>query len=144
MVRSSNEADKRFSPSTEDGLGRLIRWSLEDAVSRADPSPDVWPKILQQVKQMGKPAPARRRLLSGLVPLMQAVVVSSLLLAFGLGVDRSMVVPQRKRQTVSTPTVQVSVASEEMPQDVLSGYILFRQAREPLPRKRSGGYIREP
>ncbi|MBM4429572.1 MAG: hypothetical protein FJ026_04385 [Chloroflexi bacterium] len=125
----------------EDDLGRLIRWSLEDAVSGAEPSPDVWPRILQQVKQKGaasEPGPVRRRLLSGLVPLMQAVVVSSLLLVFGLSVDRSMLMPHPESQALPTPAVQVSVVSEEESQDVLSGCILFRQAKEPLPRPSTG------
>jgi len=144
MVRSSREADKRSSQTAEDGLGRLIRWSLEDVVSGAEPAADVWPRILEQVKQIGQPAPSRRRFLSGLVPLMQAVVVCSLLLAFGLGLDRTTLVPHAERRAAATPAVRVSVFSEEMPQDVLSGYVLFQQARQPLPRKISGGYIREP
>jgi hypothetical protein len=144
MVRSSNEADKRFSQPAEDSLGRLIRCSLEDVVSKAEPAADVWPRILEQVKQMGQPAPSRRRFLSGLAPLMQAVVVSSLLLAFGLGLDRTMVVPRTERQAVATPAVRLSVASDEKPQDVLSGYVLSRLAKEPLPRRSPRGYIREP
>lgn len=148
MVRSSKGAENKAMHLAEDDLGRLLRWSLEDAVSGAEPSPDVWPRVLQQVKQKSaasKSGPARRRLLSGVVPLMQAVVVSSLLLAFGLSMDRTMLVSRPERRAVATPTVRVSsVAYDEESEDMLSGYILFRQAKEPLPRPSKGGYMREP
>ncbi len=142
MARSKDALDKINGLSSENDLGRLIRWSLEDSVSAAEPPADVWPRILSRVREMNAPTNLRRwarRSLRPLAPLVQAVVISVLLLAFGLEVNRGVTVSHRP--THSTPAVRRIPTREEQPQDVLRGYILFRMGREPSLRRR--GFIPE-
>jgi hypothetical protein len=144
MVRPDDEADSTYPMSSEDDLARLIRWSLEYSVSGAEPPADVWPKILGRVHEMPAPARPKRSLGTSfpLAPFVQAVVVSALLLAFGLGVERDVVMPRREYRVDSTPTVVRKVrTSEEVPEDMLRGYILAHM-EQGLPQ-RLGGEIRE-
>jgi hypothetical protein len=128
--------------AVEDDLGRMIRWGLEDSFSEAEPPHDVWPKIMLRVQEMR--APARRasvkpRLPFSLAPLVQTVVVSALLLSFALGVDRNPSLPQAERTVRSTPTVQRMNPNQELPNDMLSGYLLARMAQQSPIRQRPGG-----
>lgn len=144
MVRPDDEADSTYPMSSEDDLARLIRWSLKDSISGAEPPADVWPKILGRVREMSASAHPKRSLRTSfpLAPFVQAVVVSALLLAFGLGVERAVVMPRREYRVDSTPTVVRKVrAPEEVPEDMLRGYVLARMERR-LPQ-RLGGEIRE-
>ncbi|MGB9880322.1 MAG: hypothetical protein ACPLRM_06130, partial [Anaerolineae bacterium] len=87
--------------SSEDELGGLIRWGLEETVARAEPPADVWPKILAQVKEMDASALSqrhRKRATLSLASFIQAVVISVLLLAFGLEVNRNVPLSQRTYQ----------------------------------------------
>jgi len=126
----------------EDDLGRMIRWGLEDSFSNAEPPDDVWPKIMSRVQEMRVPTrrthPQRRHSFS-LAPLVQAVVVSTLLLAFGLGVDRNVTAPRGAQSAHATPTAQKVVSSQELPDDMLSGYLLARMQKQSLTRQRRGG-----
>jgi len=118
----------------QDDLERLIRWSLVDSVSGAEPSAKVWANIVARVRKVetgsGSGRETGRRWLQPLVPLAQAVVVSALLLVFGLGVDhdRMSTIDYRLR---ATPTVTGSTALKDSPDDVLRGYMLFRREAEP-------------
>lgn len=144
MVRPDDEADSTYPMSSEDDLERLIHWGLEDAISGAEPPADVWPKVLGRVRDMRVPTCPKRSLRTSfpLAPFVQAVVVSALLLAFGLGVERDVVMPRREYRVYSTPTVVRKLrAPEEVPEDMLRGYILARMEQR-LPQ-RLGGEIRE-
>jgi hypothetical protein len=128
--------------AAQDDLERMIRWGLEDSFSEAEPPHDVWPKIKLRVQEMRAPAhraPLRRRLSFSLVPLVQTVVASVLLLSFVLGVDRNPTAPQGERTIRSTPTVPRVVSSQGLPNDMLSGYLLARMAQQPTLRQRPGG-----
>jgi hypothetical protein len=123
-----------------DDLGRMIRWGLEDSFSGAEPPDDVWPKIMSRVQEMrAQRTPVKRRPSFSLAPLVQTLVVSALLLAFGLGVDRNLTAPRGELAVRSTPTAPRVVASEELPNDMLRGYLLARMAQQPRARQRPGG-----
>jgi len=142
MAHLGNEADSTYPMPSEDDLGRLLRWSLEDSISGAEPPADAWPKILERVCQMRTPTRPKhslRRSSFPLAPFVQAVVISALLLAFGLGIDLSVVMPRREYHIRSTPTIRKVRAAEEL-EDILRGYILARMEQE-LPT-RKGGNIR--
>jgi hypothetical protein len=66
--------------------------------------------------------------------LAQAVVVSAILLAFGLGMDRELVTPGTYAQR-ATPTVRSSQPQGESTDDILRGYMLFRRQPDPLAQK---------
>ena len=117
----------------EGDLGRLIRWELESSVSEAEPSADVWPRIMSRVGAMDVPRGGRyrkNRSLFPLAPLLQAVVISVLLLVFGLEVNNDWVTPKGDGRAYSTPITRRAPTSQEYPDDVLRGCILARQARE--------------
>ena len=136
------DEEKTDSASADDDLGQLIRWSLQDSVAKAEPPAEVWLKIRDRVSQRSVPATSqrlRRRL--PVVSLVQAVVISSLLLAFGFGLERDVVTPSRQSRTVSAPVVR-SAISYETPNDLLSGHLLLQMKREPSPSGRVGGYAR--
>jgi hypothetical protein len=83
--------------------------------------------------------PVRRRLSFSLAPLVQTVVVSALLLAFGLGVDRNVTAPRGERNLRATPTVVKVDSSRELPDDMLRGYLLARMAQQLAVPQRPGG-----
>ena len=145
MVHRSDKEDAVEQFSAEDDLGRLIRWGLEDSYSQAEPPADLWPKILARVQEMPAPTPStrpargRRRPALSLAPFVQAVVVSALLLAFMLGVDRNVVAPRVEQRVRPTPTVQRVAVDQEFPDDMLRGYMLARVERAPLVHYRQGG-----
>ena len=128
------ETEEQFS--ADDDLGRLIRWGLEDSVSNVEPSARVWTRVLTRVREMeAAPAPKRslKRFLP-LVPLAQAVVVSAILLAFGLGMDRELATPGTYAQR-ATPTVRSSQSQTDSTDDMMRGYMLFRRQPDPLAQK---------
>ncbi len=139
MVRHCAEADNACPVREEDDLGQLIRWSLEDSLDGAEPSADAWPKILERVNRVTARA-APRRVAFPLASLVQAVVISVLLLAFGLG-DHNVVMPGRQYRTTSTPTVRRARVSEEFPEDLLRGYVLRQMEKASLSRNHRGGHI---
>ena len=146
MARSSDEPHDASPASSEDDLGRLIRWSLNDLVSGAEPSAGVWTKIASRLRE--PPAPTGpwqwlKRSFIPLVPMLQAAVISVLLLAFGLGVDRNASAP-RKSDSVRypTPTVLRRVTPDvEGQDDMLRGYMLVQRVRVPVFRPK--GHIPE-
>ncbi len=129
-------------PLADDDLGRMIHWGLEDSFSKAEPPDDLWPKIMSRLQEMRAPAPrapVRRRISFSLAPLVQTVVVSALLLAFGLGVDRNATAPRGERQARATPTVVKVDSSQELPDDMLRGYLLTRMVQQLAVPRRPGG-----
>jgi hypothetical protein len=142
MGHSSDKGKAQDQFQTEDDLGRMIRWGLEDSFSKAEPPDDVWPKIMSQVQEMRVPArrvQVRRRRSFSLAPLVQTAVVSALLLAFGLGIDRNVMAPRGGQAARSTPTVQKVVSGQELPNDMLSGSLLARMGQQPATHQRQGG-----
>ncbi len=126
------------SADSEGNLGLLIRWGLEASVSGAEPSADVWPRILSRVGAMDIPRGGRyrkNRSLFPLAPLLQAVVISVLLLVFGLEVNHDWVTPKGDGRAYSTPITRRAPTSQEYPDDILRGCILARQAREERVRR---------
>jgi hypothetical protein len=67
----------------------------------------------------------------------QAVVISAMLLAFGLGVDRSVVLPRQGDLASSTPIVRRARAKAEITDDTLSGHMLAQSERQ-TPVRRGG------
>jgi len=142
VPNNRSEADNRYELASGDDLGQLIRWSMKDAISEVEPAADVWPQILKRVREMPAPGRPRRwstRISFPVAPFVQAVVVSALLLAFGLGVDQNTVMPRQEHRIQATPTIHRSSTTEDL-DDVLRGYMLARNLRE-LPTRR-GGNIR--
>jgi hypothetical protein len=62
--------------------------------------------------------------------LVQAVVISALLLAFGLGVNQDAVMPGRQYMLATASPVRRSRVSEAAPKDVLRGYVLVQMEKE--------------
>ncbi len=142
MAHTSDKKDASDPLAANDDLGQMIRWGLEDSFSGAEPPDDVWPKVMLRVQEMRAPARCahvKRRPSFSLAPLVQTMVVSALLLSFALGVDRNLTAPQGERTLRSTPTVPRVASSQELPNDMLSGYLLARMAQQPPIRQRPGG-----
>jgi len=127
------KADERPG-ATEDELGRLIRWSLKDSLVDAEPSSHVWPRILARVRETDTPQSTKRagsRRTFPTAPLIQAVIISGLLLAFGLGVDRDWSVA-RGRRIRPTPFVAKATLRTDPEEDMLRARLLFRKQPESL------------
>jgi hypothetical protein len=140
MEPRGSEVQQGCSSPPDDDLGRLIRWSVPDVIRGAEPPTDVWPKVVERVRAGAarEPrVPSLRRATFPLAPFVQAVVISALLLAFGLGVDRSIILPRQVTSPSSTPEVRKTHAVEDMTDDMLSGYILARSGHE-APARRGG------
>jgi hypothetical protein len=142
MERRSVETDCASHLPEEDHLGEMIRWSLEDSVAGAEPPEHVWPEILERVERMQCPAapqrPPQRRAAFPLASLVQAVVISALLLAFGMGVDQGVVMPAREYTLATASPVRRSRVSEDAPRDVLRGYVLLQMEKEAAQPHRRG------
>jgi len=143
MEHRGSEAQNRCSSPADDDLGRLIRWSVPNLIREAEPPAETWLNVVERVRAdpVGEPpAPFFRRASFPVAPFVQAVVISALLLAFGLGVDRRVVLPQQRTVSTSTPAVPKTRALEDLTDDILSGYVLAQSERqEPV---RRGGNIR--
>ncbi len=140
MARFSDQPNDAYHVPAEEDLSRLIRWTVKDSVSEAEPPADAWPKILARVRELNAPTMPRRRPKRALIhlsALVQAAVIGALLLAFGLGVDRSVSTPRGDQRIYPTPTVKKETASQEFPEDVLRGYMLARKVRA-LPAHKGG------
>ncbi len=144
MKRRSVEADCASQLPEEDDLGEWISWSLEESVAGAEPPEDIWPKILERVEQKQAPAtarrPSRRHAAFPLASLVQAVVISALLLTFGMGVDQGVVMPTREYTLATASPVHRSEVTRDMPQDMLRGYVLLQMEKEAA-RPHRGGYV---
>ncbi len=137
-----SDQENTVDPLADDDLGRMIHWGLEDSFSKVEPPDDLWPKIMSRVQEMrapARPAAVRRRPSFSLASLVQTVVVSALLLAFGLGVDRNVTAPRGERDVRATPTAVKAERHEEQPDDMLSGYLLVRMAQRLTVHQRPGG-----
>ena len=146
MEPSRVETDRANACQGEDDFERLIRLGLQDSVAQAEPSPEVWPKVLARVKEMSASDKRPRRLGRGavlsLASMVQAVVISSLLLALGLNLDQGPVLPGEEYAHSSTPIVRKSKVRGDMPADALRGYVLLRMEREQAEGADRAGYRR--
>ncbi len=122
-------------------LGELIRWSLAQSVGGVEPSVDVWPKILNQIKAMDTCTPLQRQKRRALLPLasfVQAVVISALLLVFGLEVSRNVPLSQKAHRASTKATMPKVSTPVESDQDMLRGYMLLQKGK-PLPSRSDPG-----
>ncbi|MEM4724131.1 MAG: hypothetical protein QXP01_03890 [Candidatus Hadarchaeum sp.] len=146
MGRRNHTKDKGHTALADDDLGELIRWSLAESVGGVEPSADVWPKILNQIKAMDA-CPTlqrqRRRVLLPLASFIQAVVISALLLAFGLEVNRNVPLSQKAYQVSATATMPKVSAPVESDQDMLRGYMLLQKGKLLLSRSHRGERLAE-
>ena len=141
VFREAKEEKNIVDPLADDDLGSMIHWGLEDAFSRVEPPDDLWPRIVSRVEESRAPAPhapVRRRFPFSLAPLVQTVVVSALLLAFGLGVDRNVTAPRGERNIRATPTAVKVESGREQLDDMLSGHLLTRIQQLAVPQRPGG------
>jgi hypothetical protein len=133
MLHHNPGAEHALPLSPDDELGRLIRWSLGRSFGNADPSEECWTSILRRVEQerarearqcRGGPA------LRALTPLVQAVVISTLLLTFAASLNRDVPIPHSDlgRHPVSTSRRRSSLP--DFQDGILRGSVLQRMARE--------------
>jgi hypothetical protein len=121
--------------SPDDELGQLIRWSLRRTFAGPDPSEGCWSEILRRVQEERerKCAPPNcSATLRGLAPVVQAVVVSTLVLTFAVGVNQDVVLPREQCPTRSARIMGATVACKGYPEDTLSGCRLERMEWEHL------------
>lgn len=146
MERPRNIGGYDAEAPSEDEFGELIRWSLEGTLSGAEPPAEIWPKILAQVREIDaftNPQRQRKRATLPLTSFIQAVIISIMLLAFGLGVERS-ILPTRDLQSASATLTapRVSVPQETF-QDMLRGHLLLQKEKELPVRMRYGEALAE-
>jgi hypothetical protein len=139
-----NHSHEAYRPDLESELGALIRGSLEDGLASAEPSPQAWRNIVSRVQDRSHGRTLRqglKRLAAWPVAsLVQAIVVSTLLLAFGLGVEQSVV--SRSRPGTETKTVTGREAALfEVRDDMLRGYVVLQMEKQPRAPRHVGGHI---
>ena len=140
MEHRGSEAQNRCLSPEDDDLGRLVRWSVPDLIQGAEPPSETWLNVVERVRAdpaAEPPAPSLRRASFPLAPFVQAVVISALLLAFGLGVDRRVVLPRQGSLSTATPAVHKTHVVRDMTEDMLSGYMLA-QAEPEVPARVGG------
>jgi hypothetical protein len=141
MPRRSQETQGTTGVAFEDELGQWVRRGLQEWAGSHGPGHEVWARILWRIEHNDLP-PARdllpRGLSSPLTQLLQAVVVSTLLLTFVFGANRGPVWPRRTEAVPgATPVVRTAAASVESQEDMLRGYILMRMEKEHAARSDS-------
>ncbi len=142
MSHRSTEAFQDRSTEIDDELGLWIQRSLEESVQGREPSGDVWHRIRQRVEESPLPSMtdyACRGSPSPLTHLVQAVVVSTLLLTFVFGTNHDLVVPSGGYVAAEKAPVRQASSSGRFEEDVLQGYKLVRMQKEMLARR--GGYV---
>lgn len=144
MQRRSNETDETHVWSSDDELGQLIRWSLEDHIGTAEPASEVWLRILDRVQEERTPTSTRSRSRPSSAPLaslVQAAVIGCVLLTLGLGADRDFILARKEERVHSAPAAQSVVVLDKFPEDGVRGQVpALREQEEPF---RKGGVIRE-
>jgi len=139
-----NHSHEVHRPDLDNELGALIRWSLEDGLANAEPSPQAWCNIVSLVQDRSHGRTLRqglKRLAAWPVAsLVQAVVVSTLLLAFGLGVEQSVVSRSRPGTETKIVTGREAAIFDER-DDMLRGYVLLQMEKQPPAPRHVGGYI---
>ncbi len=129
--------------SSDDELGQLIRWSLRSSVGTAEPSPDVWSRILERVEEQRQPTsapPSSSRSSPPLAGLVQAAVIGCLLFTLAAGLDGHVIVT-RKDQPIRVAAAERSLASDD-----LTAHRLRRSGSRSMERKepvRRGGEVRD-
>ncbi len=135
MLRHSPGAEDALPLSPDDELGRLIRWSLERSFGGADPSEECWANILQRVEEerAQKAAQCRRGpALQGLTPLVQAVVISTLLLTFAASLNQGVALPRSEAERPAVPAAPRRSTVLDFQDDNLRGCLLKRMEREKI------------
>jgi len=135
MPRPSHAADRAIPLSPDDDLGQLIRWSLRRTFGGTDPSEQCWSEILRRVHEEQAHESAPRNcgsVLRALAPVVQAVVASTLLLTFAVGVNQDVLPPRQECPSRSARIAGVTLACKGYPEDTLSGCKLVRMEWEHL------------
>lgn len=124
-----------FASADESGVGSLIHWALKESVSGREPSPQVWRNVLSEIqnKKRGAQSRQRGRFSVSFVPLLEAVVLSALILAFGISLEQDFDLWQQGAPSVVATPTRETVASAvlfESRDDMLNGAFLARTGRE--------------
>ena len=142
MARNLDKTHKHELDQADDDLGSLIRWSLKDSLARETPPDDLWLKIRARIESGascdGLALVGRKRRSLSLAPLIQAVVASSLVLAFVLGADRSASSHPETRGSRAT-TEQTVVLGSVRPRDIPRIHIASISNPKQVVRQRIGG-----
>jgi len=126
----------RVAPS-EEVVASLVRWSLHTGIGKREPPDEVWPRILARVREMEASEAVIRQCpkrLAPLAPLLQVVMVSAVLMALGLGLQRNS--PRIWHVKAAERTIEG--AQQGYPEDSLRGSIWIGLQRE-APGQRFGG-----
>jgi hypothetical protein len=144
MPPRSDEEHKHNPAAFDDDWGACIRRGLLKSVQDQQPGDNVWARILQRIQEHDWPPmsdPASHGAPSPLAHLLQAVVVSTLLLTFVFGADHGPPAPRHNRDVVGpTPVSRRAVSPIEFQEDMLRGHVLMRMEKQSLSRR--GGYAR--
>ena len=139
MPRRSQEAESIHAAEFEDELGQWVRLGLQESVGRHGPGEEVWARILKRVQHNDLPPASDwmpRGPSSPLAQLLQAVVVSTLLLTFAFGANHGPVMPRHTEHVAATtPLVRRAAAPLRSEEDILRGYILVRMEKESLAQR---------
>jgi len=139
-----NGAEGPSAWSSDDELGQLIRWSLRNFVGTAEPSPDVWCRILERVEKRCKPTsapPSSSRSSPPLAGLVQAAVIGCLMLTLAAGIDGHIIVTRKDQPVRAAAAVERSIASDDLAPDVMRPSVYRSMERqEPV---RRGGQVRD-
>ena len=107
----------------------LIRWALRDTVAGEEPSPRVWRSIRARLSVAGEPVVRRRerRLLFGLSPVAQVLVVGLLVVACGVRLQQGVEVWQGEHPA-KTALVTEQATGERffVEEDLLEGRQFYR------------------
>ena len=121
----------------DDEMDALVRCALRDSVAGEEPSPEVWDKIRARLEQPKAQLYPRRRegLVLQLSWLVRLLVLGLLILvAFGLSLSQGFEPSLDHEYVVNgelTPQPgSGKVVSPSPDEDMLSGYQIFRSARE--------------
>lgn len=128
MLLSRDAARRGHTPLSNDDVEKMLRWGLQDWMSRAEPSAQTWNQILARVRAP-EPAPRQRRRPARslpLAPLVQGVLVCAMLLASGLQVDRRPFLTPRGHVPDSTAISEVPPPAT-FPEDAPQARVIWRR-----------------
>ena len=129
------------APSSDDELGRLLRWGLRQTVGAAEPPEQTWHRILDRVRRAETTEQPPRRASASLPSLVQAAVIGCLLLTLGLGLERDVILARNQQLSEPCQVAQDSAVAHGSQEDLASAPHLAR--RELANTFRRGGEMRD-
>jgi hypothetical protein len=140
MPRTHDSRGDNQHSSHDGDLGRLIRWSLQNSLGKAEPPSDGWPRVLERVRELGPLGTSSRSVRRARLPshLVQAATLGALLLLMCLGLNRDVDRLMNTAYVRPTAVVSPPASADRFPQDTLSVYILLRMQRQVPPSKLGG------